>query len=266
MTETDYAIQQKMMRSLLHLKAIHRRVDRYLKSDANRAVNDFKSEPGYLIVRARTRRPPPPSLNVEIGEYLYNARASLDYTACELARYNKEAIDQYVEYPIFLKRDDFWNPNTGQYQIGVERRIRKLAPQHRAIIEGQQPFERGDGAPEDDPLWLLYCLSNHDRHQFIHLVSTVTRESFHNFSPPEAAQRFQQVDVRYGAFKDNAEVARFRILPGPAIDVQVETQVRFDVAFDEEGPGAGRPVVNTLGAIGVRAGEIIRDFNWATLG
>ncbi len=265
MTDTDYAIQLKLMRSLLHLKTIHRRIRRYLESSGNGIVNDFTSVPGYLIIRARTRRPPPSSLTVEIGEFLYNTRAALDYTACELARYNRESIDEQVEYPIFLDRSDFRNPASQELTRGVKRRIGKLAAVHQAIIERQQPFNRSDGAADDDPLWLLYVLSNHDRHQFIHLVSTITSESFHDFSPPEAAARFEQISVSYGAFENRAEVARFRIKDGAALDVNVESRVRFNVAFDEMGPGGGRVVTQTLGAIGVRVGEIIKDFNWATL-
>jgi hypothetical protein len=128
------------------------------------------------------------------------------------------------------------------------------------VIEDEQPFQDRHGKPEDDPLWLLYRLSNFDRHQFIHLTSVVTKESFHDFTPREAAARFQQVSVSYGEFEDQREIARFRILDGPEEDVHVQSNVRFDVAFGNDGPGGGRSVVSTLGGIGVRIGEIIQRF------
>ncbi len=260
MTDTDYAIAYKLTRATKHLKALHRTIDRFLKGKANGIANDFTSEPGYLIVKAFSRSGPPPSCSGLIGEILYHQRAALDYMACELARYNKQVVDDLVEFPIFLERDRFRSPVTGNLTPSVEKRIGLLRPDHQAVIEDEQPFQGRHGKPEDDPLWLLYRLSNFDRHQFIHLTSIITNTSFHDFTPSEAAARFKQISVTYGAFESQAEVARFAILRGPALDVEVQSNVRFDVAFGDKGPGAGRPVLNTLGAIGVRIGEIIQRF------
>ena len=258
MTDTDYAIREKLQRAVTHLQALHRTIDRFLKSNAYSIANDFHSEPGYLIVKATARRQPPKICRVLIGDFLYNTRAALDYTACDLARFNDEPVDEHVEFPIFKDKAAYRNPSTGNITIAIKNRIGLLRPEHQAIIEEEQPFQGRRGTPEDDPLWLLYRLSNYDRHQFLHLTSIITKESFHDFSPPEAATRFEQVSVRYGAFESDTEVARFRILPGPEIDVHVDSQIRFDIGFDEKGPGAGRPVLYTLGDILVRVPEIIK--------
>ncbi|MEX0801312.1 MAG: hypothetical protein WD379_08855 [Dehalococcoidia bacterium] len=260
MTDTDYAIAYKLTRATTHLKALHRTIERFLKGKANGVVNDFTSEPGYLIVRAFSHSEPPPSCSGLIGETLYHQRAALDYMACDLARYNEQVVDDHVEFPIFLERDKFRNPVTGNLTGAVEKRIRLLRPDHQAVIEDEQPFQGRHGRPEDDPLWLLYRLSNFDRHQFIHLTSVITNASFHNFTPSEAAARFEQVSVTYGTFESQAEVARFRILPGPELDVYAQSDVRFDVAFYDKGLGAGRPVLQTLGGIGVRVAEIMQRF------
>lgn len=260
MTDTDYAIAYKLTRATRHLKALHRTIQRFLNGKANGVINDFTSEPGYLIVKAFAHREPPPTCSGLIGETLYHQRAALDYMACDLARYNKQVVDDHVEFPIFLKREHFRNPVSGKLTPAVEKRIRLLRADHQAVIEDEQPFQGRHGKPEDDPLWLLYRLSNFDRHQFIHLTSIIANTSFHNFTPMEAGVRFQQVSVTYGAFKSEAEVARYRILPGPELDVHVQSNVRFDVAFDDKGPGAGRPVLRTLGGIGVRVSEIIQRF------
>ena len=260
MTDTDYAIAYKLTRATKHLKALHRTIERFLKGKANGVINDFTSEPGYLIVKAFSHSEPPPSCSGLIGETLYHQRAALDYMACDLARYNKQVVDDHVEFPIFLERDKFRNPVTGNLTGAVEKRIGLLRPDHQTVIEDEQPFQGRHGKPEDDPLWLLYRLSNFDRHQFIHLTSIITNASFHNFTPREAAARFEQVSVTYGAFESQAEVARFRLLGGPELDVHVQSDVRFDVAFDDNGPGAGRPVRHTLADIGVRIVEIMQRF------
>lgn len=260
MTDTDYAVAYKLKRAMKHSMALRTTIRRFLESNANDVINDLASEPDHLIVRGISRRGPPPSCSGLIGEILYNQRASLDFMACELARYNKQVIDEKVEVPIFIDRDMFRNPTTGKLRNGVVKRIGLLRPDHQAVVEDEQPFQGRHGRPEDDPLWLLYRLSNYDRHQFIHLTSVVTNASSHNFTPSEAAARFEQISVTYGAFKSQTEIAKFRILPGDELDVHVQSNVRFDVAFAEDGPGAGRPVLHTLGAIGVRIGEIIQRF------
>ncbi len=259
MTATEHAISYKLNRSNKHAKELHRIILRYLRSEANGVVNDY-DQWQTLIVRAFSHREPPPSCSGLIGEYLYQVRASLDFMACELARLNGKVVDDKCEFPIFDTSAKFRNPVTGKLTPGVEKRIGLLRSDHQAIIEEEQPFQGRHGQPEDDPLWLLYRLSNFDRHQFIHLTSVIANASFHDFTPPEAAARLEQVSVSYGAFKNQAEVARFRILPGPEEVVNVNSRVRFDVAFDEEGPGAGRPVLHTLGAIGVRVAELLNRF------
>jgi hypothetical protein len=180
--------------------------------------------------------------------------------ACDLARYNGQVVDEHVEFPIFLKPERFRNPVTGKLTSAVEKRMSLLRADHQKVIEDEQPFNGMQAKLGEDPLWLLYCLSNFDRHQFIHLTSIITNTSFHSFTPPEAAARFEQVSVSYGAFESEAEVARFRILDGPELDVHVQSNVRFDVGFSDEGPGAGRPVVRTLADIQLRVAGIMKRF------
>jgi hypothetical protein len=265
MPNTQIGMVYKMRRARLHFRAIERSIRRFNASDANSVVNDFHTEPGYLVVRALSRRQPSQYLSQLIGDWLYNIRATLDYAACELARLNEQPIDDQVEFPIFLERDDFWNPHNGRLSRGASRRIGKLHPIHQAIVESQQPFHGRHGTPEDDPLWLLYRLSNFDRHQFVHLTSVVTNASAQEFTPPEVRARFELVSVSHGTFSRQAEVARWRILPGPDVDVHVESSVRFDIGFDDGGPGAGRPVLTTLGDIGMRVMHIIDGFANAVL-
>ena len=260
MTDTDYAIAYKINRSGKHLKALERTIKRFLKGKSHRIINDFDT-PRLLKVKAIRLREPPPSCSGLIGEFLYQTRAALDYTACELARVNDQVVDDHVEFPIFKDRDMFRNPDSRRLTRGVKRRMGLLRSDHQAVIEEEQPFQGRHGKPEDDPLWLLYVLSNYDRHQFIHLTSTITRSSFHDFTPDEVAKRFEEISVSYGTFESETEVARFRILDGPAIDVNVQSDVAFDVAFGDIGPAAGRPVLNTLASILVRVAEIIQRFN-----
>ena len=258
MTDTEFAITYRLNRGSRHLNTLYRRIRRFLDSKAYRVVNDMTSDPGYLVVKGRVRRGPPPTCSALIGEYLYHERAALNYMACELVRRNNGIVDSKVEWPIFMRRDKFRNPATGKFTAAIESRIGKIASKYYAIIEDEQPFQGRYGQPEDDPLAIIYELSNYDRHQFIHLTTIVTNASTHNFTPREAAARFQQVSVKYGTFENDTEIARFRILDGPELQVHVGTNVRFDVAFGDGGPRAGEGVVTTLGEIGGRVGKVMQ--------
>src|SRR3972149_8904052 len=110
MSDAVFGVAYKLARAIHHSKTLNKRIDRFLKSKANGVINDFKAESGYLIVKAFSRRPPPPTCSALIGEILYHQRASLDYMACELTRRNGQLVDDLVEFPIFTDPGAFRNP------------------------------------------------------------------------------------------------------------------------------------------------------------
>ncbi len=111
MTDTEFAVTFKLMRGMRHLNTLERRIERFLGGNANGIVRDRATEPGYFIVRAFSRREPPPTCSALIGEYLYHERAAIDYMACELARRNNQIVDKHVEWPIFLTETPFEIPS-----------------------------------------------------------------------------------------------------------------------------------------------------------
>lgn len=257
MTDTDYATAQKLNRASTHLKELHRTVNRFLGSKANGVENDFTSEEGYLIVRAFSRRKVPGSCPGLIGDFLYNERAALDYWACELVRVNGGEVGEKTNFPIFIEQAKFRDPGNKQLRRVIKEKVGQAHWKHLEVIEEEQPFQGVHGVPEDDPLWLLYLLSNHDRHQFAALTSVVTNAGSQKFTPRQAGERFQLVSATDGEVEREREVARYRIVDGPAMSAHVHSDLIFDIAFGPGGPCAGRPVVSTLAGIAVRAGELI---------
>jgi hypothetical protein len=83
--------------------------------------------------------------------------------ACLLAKERGEGAKDTTEFPIFLKREGFRNID-GTLTSGAKRDMSGISPEDQAAVEREQPFNRANGTPEDDPLWLLYLLSNYDRH------------------------------------------------------------------------------------------------------
>lgn len=265
MTELRDWIGLKVWWAVYHLDSIVKEITGWVESEDCVVVPDFKSDPGYLVVKVRARREPSPHIGIYVGETVYQLRSALDHLVCLLTKENGKIVNSKTEFPIFLRREDF-RDSAGHLTPPIRLRIEGLTDEHKALIERQQPFQGGYGSPEDDPLWWLHCLAKFDRHQFLHLVSTAVL-SGHNLITPEwfAGRYFTEVSNRYGPFKGEAEVARFRIDDAandvsPVVAVEVKSNVSFGVAFDEEGPGAGRPVISTLKAIGERVALLIPKF------
>jgi hypothetical protein len=258
-------ISIKLARVAKHLDSINEEISRLVKSEDCGIIPDFKSEPGYLVVKAYMRSAPSPLVSIYIGEALYHLRSALDHLVCYLTENNHEVVHNKVEFPIFFKREDFRDEG-GALKAAILSRIGGLTPEHQALIEGEQPFQGKYGSPEDDPLWWLYGLSNFDRHQFLHLVGATILSGHNVFTPEWFADRyFTQISSRYGAFEGETEVARFRVAPAaydvtPIVAVQVNSNLAFGIAFDEKGPGAGRPVIGTLKEIGQRVTLLVARF------
>jgi len=246
----------KLVAAYNHLEQIRKEHTALIESDDCAVIPDLNARLGYLSVKVNCRRPPSPEWSVHAGEALYQFRSTLDHLACLLAEKNGQAVDDVTEFPIFLKRSDYRNAD-GTLTKGVRRRIGKLSPEDQAAIEGAQPFNRSDGSPETDPLWLLYRLSNYDRHQFFHLVEHAVSTGYAEFSPAWFSRHVTQISANFGPFEGETEVAHYTIAyDGPQLAVQVNSRVTFEIAFGQPGPAAGLSVIGTLRDIGIRVAEI----------
>lgn len=241
-----------------HLKAFNEETERFLNSDVNGVINDFDSEPDYLIVKAFSRSSPPKHYSVLVGEILYHLRSALDYLACQLTRENGGVCDSPVEFPIWVKPTGFGT--LGDSKAWNFSRIGQMDMTSQELIKQEQPFQKKYGAIENDPLTWLYHLSNIDRHRFLHVATAAARIGFIRVDPAEAEARFSQVSTNYGPVKGETEVARYAIVKGQSLHVKVDSNVQLDVAFGDGGPLAGRFVSNTLGSVGMRVAEIIQLF------
>src|SRR5437879_1341422 len=166
----------KLARGLKHLESISAEIDAIVASDACGIVPDFKSEPGFLVVKAFMRETVSPMCSVYIGEALYQLRSTLDHLVCHLTESNGQAVTTKTGFPIFLQDVEFRDA-TGTLTPAVRRLIEGLTPKQQAAIEAEQPFQRKFGKPEDDPLWWLYGAWNDDRHRFIRLGRWATKSA-----------------------------------------------------------------------------------------
>jgi hypothetical protein len=239
-------------------------IQRFLDREPYRVFDDFWSEPGYRLRKIRIYEHPPLEWSFQISEIVDNLRASLDYLVCELTLKNGNPVEDSTGFPI-LDRSDSWRGAEPRYVGG-------LSEIHRARIEWAQPYSRSQQDPSSDALSILRELSNKGKHQFLHVVGALLKGGV--FVPlPRANEVFvgppipmDTLGVEFGPFKDGAKIYRARMdsmtdLPPEIAKVEVKEQFAFDVSFSQEGPGAGRPVLDTLRDIVDRVGEVLSDFD-----
>ncbi|HUS83316.1 MAG TPA: hypothetical protein VM013_08705, partial [Dehalococcoidia bacterium] len=140
------------------MDALREEIRQLVEGKDCRVIQDIDSDLGHLVVKARMLRAPSPLCSIYIGEALYQFRSALDHLICCLTEENGEVVHNKREFPIFDNRDKFRDPVSGDLMPGIKLRIDGLKTKHRALVEGEQPFQRKYGTAHDDPLWLLYCL------------------------------------------------------------------------------------------------------------
>ncbi|MGO9457396.1 MAG: hypothetical protein ACLP62_10155 [Acidimicrobiales bacterium] len=195
----------------------------------------------YVFV-FRERKPIPTRWGLIFGDFIGNARSSLDHLVWQLVLANGAVPGRHNAFPVYETRPA-WNAN-------VENRparrgagpLEGIAATAWAKIKALQPYHAGNQS-QAHFTWLagLNTMWNIDKHQVVHpsiayvagVVPQVT------VSP---TQYFLLGSVLYGqqALVDGAEVARVQILqvttPGDR-EVHVDFTCPLSVAFGEEGRG-----------------------------
>jgi hypothetical protein len=257
MTERRDWLGAKMATGYNHVHRIQTEHDTLVNGQYCRVFHELNSATGYLSLKVDCGRPASPEWSIHAGEALYQFRSVLDNLACLLTEKNGNPIGDHTEFPIFLERDRFWNDD-GSLKKSIGKRIGGMSHQDQVAVEREQPFNRIEGPPEDDPLWLLYQLSNYDRHQFVQPMVLSTSNGWIEFRPPDFARHVTQVSTRFGPFDGETEIARYSVsYDGPEIALAVESHAAFDISFGNEGPAAGRLVIPTLKSIGLRVVTVL---------
>lgn len=171
---------------------------------------------GTLSIRQFS--PTPSAIAIDLGEWLYNLRAALDYTAYALAIFNTKSDppphESVIQFPICNSEASFRQN---------EYRIKPLSDQHRAWIEDMQPYANGS-EPTHTAIYWVNHLSRIDRHRKLQIVGGHVTESdpIVEFDG-EGAIVFENVDPfvfieTHGDGEGEAVVARFKVVPPSARD------------------------------------------------
>lgn len=105
-----------------------------------------------------------------IGDVVHNLRCALDHLAFQLALYHRDGSltlqqEKAVQFPICDSGEEF--------RRQCDRYLKDIAPEHRTIIKGLQPYHGLAGRPDSwsgtyiHQLALLRDLSNADKHRML---------------------------------------------------------------------------------------------------
>ncbi len=216
----------KLERADEHLKRLEDDVLRWLGTQPYRFIYEFNPESNEKIVRVEVIDAPPVKFGITIGDIVHNLRSALDNLAYELALAHTgdplpREIAENSEFPIFSR------PMTlGQR----ERRIGGIHPEAQAIIEGLQPYNR-ENQPSPDPLWLLYNLSNVDKHRLFPLT-LVQPVGVTVIGPPSPMR--QNMVFGHGPIEHHAVVLRYPYSGDPTTEMDMQFHITFSIGFGQD--------------------------------
>lgn len=115
-----------------------------------------------------------PEIGVTLGDFVYNARASLDYLIASLVRSTGNEEHGTSQFPIYTPDRIGWN-DPGQWwedSTDVDGKLKNTPAGTKAALKTLQPFY---GIPRCDPfshpLAALAALSNRDKHRRLNLLA-----------------------------------------------------------------------------------------------
>jgi hypothetical protein len=241
----------KIDRAKQHIGVLDTEVRVFLTEDPYRIIGDFDRKANRYILQAKIdKTPPQQDWGTIIGDCLHNLRSSLDHLAWSLARLHRDPPPDTTEFPIFR--------NETKFKKARRSKIGGIDPTHQTVIEELQPY---NGSDIGKTLWLLHRLSNRDKHRLLNVAGSVLEGSTYRITNLKYVNVGFEKIVSFGPFEDGAVVGEFSAIPWrPDAEVDMEVEYRFGVAFDQEGPAAGLPLVPTLGELGVAVLDVQKRF------
>jgi hypothetical protein len=175
---------------------------------------------GIHVLAVEQTMPMPPAFSLELGEWLYNARACLDYIIWATAAYVTGTLpppdEGTLQFPIY-ESTEAWTRN--------EYRLKHLAAHHRQMLLHMQPFNSNADA---NYLGTINRLARIDRHRRL----TVGTAYLAEMEPVVQVPADTQVSLQWGErvlVDGRARVARITVTPWPdGAKVQVNPRLGID--------------------------------------
>ena len=160
------SVDAKLDRAHEHLGVIDEQIGDFAKATKDKSHFVIKTNPQtakvWMVWWIDEPHHTPLSLSVRIGEFLYNLRSSLDNLVCALVRsQTPSSTCRGRGFPIFTDSDKY-----ADYRASM---LKGVPDRARALIDGLQPYTRGHGSVDKDPLNILNSLCNRDKHRALNL-------------------------------------------------------------------------------------------------
>lgn len=223
----------KIERAKDHLADLQAKVRQFLADGPYSVFEEVDADTGENVVRVRVRLPVPPRVTAIVGDLAHNLRSALDYLARQLVLANGSTPDTSTEYPIF------WDPKA--YKAGFARKVRGMSKPAVALIDRTQPYLFPE--PTQHPFYAIHHLDIEDKHHDWLIVGSAVRDITIGKDVKDLYIESMTIGGPqfHAPLKDGAELWRYKF--GPGTDVNVKSEITFDVAFDQTGAGKGQSVI-----------------------
>ena len=185
---------------------------------------------GVHILVVDQTRPMPAAFAIEFGEWLYNARACLDYIVWATSAFVTGQLpppdEGTLQYPIYGSLDA-WTRS--------EYRLKHLAPHHRQMLLQMQPF---NSDPDANYLGVVNRLARIDRHRRL----TISTAYLAEMEPVVQVPPGSGTSLEWGQrvlVDGSAQVARISVTPwvdGAEVSVNPRIGIDPEVAEWAESP------------------------------
>jgi hypothetical protein len=227
----SYHHQSRLDRALYHLESLKEKRDAWRDENPFRTWTEHDADGTKKVLWVEVLKAPPVTqLSLIIGDCLHNLRSALDNLAFELALAHKgERLSKTMErdsgFPILPKCSD-------QALKNLNRNLRGVDPTAKTIIQGLQPYNRGEGFATNDPLWQLNQLNVEDKHRLPHVTLLGTASLSYWVQGFEA----DEIEPFFPVIQDRAPIARYPAIDNTGAEVNVQLTPTFSVAFGQRAP------------------------------
>jgi len=238
----------RLQRADEHLEALYPAIYAYMGRRPYDIPPKLEREGKWRVQRIFVREHPDPAWSVLLSEVVHHLRAALDNLVWQLVILNNAEPFCRNQFPVYTKSA----PASGR----LDTMLRGVRCDHRARIEGMQPYLGGDD-PIRRALATLVAASNADKHRSLHTAFGLIRQAekpkvrFRDGSAPSQLA----VKYHYGPLKDGAKVVSYQYASKGEAHVEVDGQFPIEIVFGERELGG-----DTIEELRLRVVEVVKGF------
>jgi len=171
------AINRKLGRAKEKLTTLRGELDAFDAGNPYEVTKERDSQGGLEAIRFKVFREPDLDWEVTVGEIAYQVRSLLDQLVTQLVILKGGDPNKHRgSFPIYVDSEDYWK-KTKRGPTVRDTYLKGVRPKHKAIIDGLQPYQRGERMAPHDPLAALNETCKGDKHRYGHPGRFVLRSS-----------------------------------------------------------------------------------------